>query len=48
MDYQGHFEGTLDTVGEALFTGKTSSIDTSGAGNRRVQMPLTLDLFKFE
>jgi len=48
MDYQGHFEGTLDTVGEALFTGKKSSIDTSGAGNRRLQMPLTLDLFKFE
>jgi murein DD-endopeptidase MepM/ murein hydrolase activator NlpD len=44
LTYQGRLMGTLDSVGDTLFSGETPAIDAHGAGSRTLQMPLTLDL----
>jgi hypothetical protein len=47
VTYQGQLMGTLDSVEDTLFSGEAPAIDAHGAGPRRRQMPLTLDLIGF-
>ena len=47
MTYQGQMVGSLDSVLDPLFSGQVPTIETRGAGHRRLQMPLTLDLMEF-
>jgi murein DD-endopeptidase MepM/ murein hydrolase activator NlpD len=47
MTYQGQLVGTLDSVGNTVFSGQAPTIDMRDAGPRMRQMPLTLDLIGF-
>lgn len=47
MTYQGQVTGTLDSVGNTVFSGQTPTINAKDSGHRTSQMPLTLDLIEF-
>ncbi|QFY42268.1 M23 family metallopeptidase [Candidatus Methylospira mobilis] len=48
MRYQGRLKGELNPAIDSLFKGDGAEIDTSDAGLRSQQMPLTLDLIEFK
>ena len=48
INYQGRINGSLNDVGSTLFSGNGATIDTTGAGRRTRQMPLTSDVIAFE
>lgn len=48
MNYQGHFQGTLDSVGGMFANGDRAQLDARGAGLRLREMPLTLDVMGFK
>jgi len=48
MNYQGHLDGSVDPVMDSLIEGMGANIDTSSAGRRQQQMPLTFDVINFQ
>ncbi|MEP7270086.1 MAG: M23 family metallopeptidase [Acidobacteriota bacterium] len=48
MEYQGRASGIYDAVVDLASAGGQLRISTEGAGTRRMQMPLTLDLIGFK
>ena len=47
MIYQGHVPGSFDSGNNAVSTGTAEIIDTTGAGRRINQMPLSMDVVEF-
>lgn len=47
MVYRGHVPGAYDPANDALSSGAAEIIDTRGAGSRRNQMPLSMDVVEF-
>ena len=48
MNYQGRLNGIVDPVMDSLIGGMGANIDTSSAGRRQQQMPLTFDVINFQ
>ena len=47
MVYQGHVVGSFDSGNDAVSSGAAEIIDTTGAGRRINQMPLSMDVVEF-
>jgi Peptidase family M23 len=48
MELRGRFAGTLDQLNTAAFSGGVLQIDPGGSGERKKEMPLTLDVLDFK